>query len=58
MIVRRYALLRRGVSQSFAAAAALIFVLAALGGWLYARSHHLVSKRRDAVAPDPEDLAV
>jgi hypothetical protein len=36
----------------------VVDVLAALGGWLYARSHHLVSKRRDAVAPDPEDLAV
>src|SRR6476659_2689410 len=33
----------------------IVDVLAALGGWLYARSHHLVSARRDAVA-DEEDL--
>src|SRR6478735_8088949 len=35
----------------------IVDVLVALGGWLYAKSHHLVSARRDAVA-DEEDLTV
>src|SRR6476661_8976738 len=30
----------------------IVDVLVALGGWLYARSHHLVSARRDAVADE------
>jgi uncharacterized membrane protein YbhN (UPF0104 family) len=35
----------------------IVDVLVALGGWLYAKSHHLVSARREAVA-DEEDLTV
>ena len=34
----------------------IVDVVAALGGWLYARSHDLISERRDAVAD--EDLTV
>jgi hypothetical protein len=36
----------------------IVDVVAALGGWLYARSHHLVSERRARAVPADEDLAV
>jgi len=36
----------------------IVDVLAALGGWLYARSHHLVSARRAGSVPADEDVAV
>ena len=36
----------------------IVDVLAALGGWLYARSHHLVSERRGRAVPADEDIAV
>ncbi|WP_076259293.1 lysylphosphatidylglycerol synthase domain-containing protein [Intrasporangium flavum] len=35
----------------------IVDVLVALGGWLYAKSHHLVSARREAVSHE-EDLTV
>lgn len=36
----------------------IVDVLAALGGWLYARSHHLVSARRAGAVPADEDVSV
>jgi glycosyltransferase 2 family protein len=36
----------------------IVDVVAALGGWLYARSHHLVSSRRARSVPADQDLAV
>jgi hypothetical protein len=36
----------------------IVDVLAALGGWLYARSHHLVTARRAGSVPADQDLPV